>query len=402
MKIPERLAALEAIGAIDGVVRPLMSGKEAAVYLVETRGELRVAKVYKEASRRSFQHRAEYTEGRKVRNSRQQRAIDKKSKYGREEIESAWRSAEVDAIWKLRAAGVRVPEPYDFVEGVLVMELIRGWDGGPAPRLVDVDFTPDEARDLHRILVREVCKMLCAGVIHGDLSDFNVLITPEGPVIIDFPQWVDPSGNLSARKLFVRDMDNVTSFLARFLPSLADTRFGPEMWSLYEKGTLLPDSPLTGRWRGSERQANVSRVVDEIQAAERDHRRRMGEDVEAEEEVEARPAPRKRARRQSETEAFFEGLDWRGAGDATKGPAVRAARAPVEPPRPQARPPERDRGPQRPSPPRPQAPPKPQAQAQAQGQQPPRDGGGEGPPKRRRRRRRSGGGGGGGGRPPQG
>jgi len=262
------------LGVVDEVIRPLMSGKEAEVFLVRKQDHLRVAKIYKDAARRSFKHRAEYTEGRKVRNTRQARAMAKSSRYGREQTEAAWRTAEVDAIYKLQAAGVRVPEPFDYVEGVLVMELIRGQDGGPAPRLVDVDLHPNEALDMFHVLLREVVKMLCAGVVHGDLSDFNVLLGPEGPVIIDFPQAVDPAHNNNARKLLVRDVKNLTSFFGRHTRKLRGTRYGDEMWSLYESNKLRPETKLTGWFKGSDRKADTSSLLDEIAAIERDVRKR--------------------------------------------------------------------------------------------------------------------------------
>jgi len=277
MKIPARLLPLLDVGIIDDVIRPLMSGKEAAVYLVEARGELRVAKVYKDAQKRSFKHRADYTEGRKVRNSRRQRAMEKRSKFGRGEMEAAWRTAEVDAIRRLRAAGVTVPEPFEFYEGVLVMELIEGEPGMPAPRLIDVTLRPSEARSIHRTLLAEIIKMLCAGVVHGDLSDFNVLMRASGPVIIDFPQAVDPSFNNNAKRLFIRDVDNISSFLARFAPELGHMRYGKEIWGLYEKGVLDPEVELTGTFTDTRREANVGAILDEIDAARDEAMRRLGE-----------------------------------------------------------------------------------------------------------------------------
>ena len=229
MAIPESLQQVLDLGIIDCVVRPLMSGKEAQVWLVESGGERRVAKIYKEASQRSFRQRASYTEGRRVRDSRQQRAMDRKSKFGRAQLESAWKSAEVDAIYRLRDAGVRVPEPFDFVDGVLVMELVADHRGEPAPRLCDVTLSRDEAREIFDILVREVVKMLCAGVVHGDLSDFNVLMGQDGPVIIDFPQWLDAAHNRNARQMLIRDVDNLQSFLGRYARGLKGRRFGREM-----------------------------------------------------------------------------------------------------------------------------------------------------------------------------
>lgn len=274
MQIPERLEPLFEQGVIEEVLRPLMSGKEADVWLVLAEGEQRVAKVYKTADKRSFKHRVAYTEGRKVRNSRQARAMAKRSRYGRAEEEAAWRTAEVDAIYRLRSGGVRVPEPYDFVEGVLVMELVRGLDGGPAPRLVDVKLTRTEAHSLFDRCLREVVKMLCAGLVHGDLSDFNVLLEPSGPVIIDFPQAVDAASNNNARKLLIRDVKNLQSFLARYAPNLKHKKYGHEMWGLYEANQLRPDSKLTGRFRGSTKTVHTMSLLEEIEMVEREARAR--------------------------------------------------------------------------------------------------------------------------------
>jgi RIO kinase 1 len=274
MRTPERLVPLIDQGVIEEVVRPLMSGKEAAVYLVVADGKLCVAKVYKEAEHRSFKNRADYIEGRTHKNTRSQRAMQKRSKFGREEIEAAWRSAEVDAIYRLRDAGVRVPEPYAYVDGVLVMELIAGPDGEPAPRLVDLTLTPEEAHALFHQVLREVVRMLCAGLVHGDLSDFNVLLGVDGPVVIDFPQAIDPAANLSARKLLVRDVRNLTSFLARHAPDLKSTKYGEEMWALYERNELHPDTKLTGKFKGDDRKADTRSLLDEIEEIEREARKR--------------------------------------------------------------------------------------------------------------------------------
>jgi RIO kinase 1 len=270
MRVPDSLEPLVEQGVIDEVIRPLMSGKEAQVFLVVAGGDLRVAKVYKQSEQRSFKHRSAYTEGRRVRNSRTQRAMTSRTRFGREMEEEAWKSAEVDAIDRLRAAGVRVPAPYAFVDGVLVMELIRGADGGPAPRLADLALEPDEARALFFQLLAEVQAMLCAGVVHGDLSDFNVLITPEGPVIIDLPQWVDAAHNAQAGRLLVRDVDNLTSFLARFDARLRTTKYGREMWQIYERGELTPTTRLTGKPRKADRQADLASILAEIAASERE------------------------------------------------------------------------------------------------------------------------------------
>ncbi|TVQ90127.1 MAG: hypothetical protein EA397_14350 [Deltaproteobacteria bacterium] len=269
MRVPESLIPLVDQGIITEVIRPLMSGKEAEVYLVRSEGEIRVAKIYKAPERRSFKHRAAYTEGRKVRNSRTQRAVDKRSRFGREMEEQAWRAAEVQAIERLHAAGVRVPEPYAFVDGVLVMELITGPDGGPAPRLADLNPTRREARSLFFTLLQETQKMLCAGLVHGDLSDFNVLIAADGPVIIDLPQAVDTAQNAHAGKLLIRDIDNLTSFLGRYDSKLRRTRYGQEMWELYERGDLTPSTKLTGKVARRGDSADIDAILAEIQASER-------------------------------------------------------------------------------------------------------------------------------------
>ena len=276
MRAQERLEVLMEQGAIQEIIRPLMSGKEAEVYLVLSDDEIRVAKIYKTANNRSFKHRAEYTEGRKVRNSRSQRAMGSRSRFGKEQEEAAWRNAEVDVIYRLAAAGVRVPEPYVFIDGVLVMELIQDFDGEPAPRLCDVELDPEEAMVVFKTLLKDVVRMLCAGVVHGDLSDFNVLMSPEGPVIIDFPQAVDPAHNRNAQKLLIRDVKNLTSFLSRWAPSLKKTRYAEEMWALYEKNDLDPETELTGKFKGSSRKANTQSVLDEIAASARaEYKRRV-------------------------------------------------------------------------------------------------------------------------------
>jgi RIO kinase 1 len=270
MRVPERLGPLVEQGVIEEVLRPLMAGKEAQIFLVQAGGRVCVAKVYKEANDRSFKHRADYVEGRHSRNSRSERAVAKKSKFGREQMEAAWRSAEVDAIYRLRAAGVRVPEPYEFIDGVLLMELVMDEHGDPAPRLVDVELTEEEALWVLDRLIRDIVKMLCAGLVHGDLSDFNVLIAWDGPVIIDFPQAVDPAHNNNASRLFIRDVDNLVSFLTRFAPEVKGRQYGKEIWDLYERGVLLPDSPLTGKFKGSDRKADTNALLREIEAVERE------------------------------------------------------------------------------------------------------------------------------------
>ena len=251
MKIPKRLQPLLDDGLIDGVVRQLMSGKEAMVFVVRCGDETRCAKVYKEADKRSFRQAVDYTENRKTKNSRQARAMAKGTRFGRKSQEKAWQSAEVDALYRLAAAGVRVPRPYNFHEGVLLMELVTDDEGNAAPRLNDLAFAPDLARELHDRLIREVVRMLCAGVVHGDLSEFNILLGSDGPVIIDLPQAVDAAGNNHAPRMLERDVDNLRRYFGRFAPELLATDYGKEIWALYEAGALHPDVALTGRFEAT-------------------------------------------------------------------------------------------------------------------------------------------------------
>ena len=264
MRTPICLGPLLEHGVIEDVIRPLMSGKEAQVYLVISGGEERVAKVYKEAQDRTFKHRAAYTEGRRSRNSRDQRAMKKHSRHGRKQDEQEWRSTEVDMLYRLRDAGVRVPTPHHFIDGVLVMELVTGANRGPAPRLGEVVLDRGQAESIYDMLLREVVKMLCAGVVHGDLSDFNVLLGRDGPVLIDLPQAVDASANQSARRILLRDVENLDRFVARYAPGRPLLRYGEEMWALYERGELHPDTELTGRYRGARKQTDVAAMLQEL------------------------------------------------------------------------------------------------------------------------------------------
>lgn len=267
MKTPSGLQPLIDDGVIDQVMRPLKSGKEAAVYVVRAGEDILCAKVYKDMAQRSFQQRVQYQEGRKVRGSREARAIAKASKYGRKQQETAWKNTEVDALYQLRDVGVRVPEPHGYHHGVLVMELVVDADGHSAPRLGEVDLAPDQARGFHRFLVRQVVKMLCAGLIHGDLSEYNVLVAPDGPVIIDLPQVVSAAGNNAARTMLLRDVNNLTASLGRWAPELLDTWYAEEMWALFEAGELHPDSELTGLFVHDESVADVDSVRDAINDA---------------------------------------------------------------------------------------------------------------------------------------
>jgi RIO kinase 1 len=271
MKPPKRLQALIDEGLIDSVSRQLMSGKEATVYVVRSGGETVCAKVYKEANERSFRRAVDYTENRKVKNTRQARAMAKGTRFGRQAQEAAWQSAEVDALYRLAAAGVRVPRPHNFHDGVLLMDLVTDAQGAAAPRLNDSTFTADEARTHHATLLVEVVRMLCAGIIHGDLSEFNILLGADGPVIIDLPQAVDAAGNNHAQRMLLRDVDNLRLFFGRFAPELLRTAYGAEIWGLYERGALHPDVALSGRFEarsGAVDMAGVMREIDDARAEE--------------------------------------------------------------------------------------------------------------------------------------
>jgi len=275
MKIPARLQPLVEDGLIDEVIRQLMSGKEATVYIVRCGSEIRCAKVYKEANKRSFRQAVDYTENRKTKNSRRARAMEKRTRYGRKAQEEAWQSAEVDALYRLAAAGVRVPAPYNFHEGVLLMELVTDAHGDPAPRLDDVEFSAEQARSYHQALMAEVVRMLCAGVVHADLSEFNVLVGSTGPVIIDLPQAVDAAGNNHAKSMLERDVLNLTNFFGRYAPELLTTAYGKEIWSLYESGALTPDAKLNGHFKQTLKPVDLVSVVREIDDARAEEAARL-------------------------------------------------------------------------------------------------------------------------------
>ena len=275
MKTPKRLEALVQEGLIDGVLRQLMSGKEATVYAVHCGDETRCAKVYKDANKRSFRQVASYQEGRKTKNSRQTRAIQKGTRYGHRTQEEAWQSVEVDMLYRLAAAGVRVPRPYGFFQGVVLMELLTDAQGNAAPRLNDLVLTPELALAYHATLIREIVRMLCAGVIHGDLSPYNVLVDRGGPVIIDLPQAVNAAGNNSAASMLQRDADNIKGYFSRFAPTLGSTQFGREIWSLYERGALHEQFALTGEVAADATIPDVAGVMREIRDVQVEHEARL-------------------------------------------------------------------------------------------------------------------------------
>jgi len=267
MKIPKRIQPLVDEGLVDEVISQLMSGKEATVFMVRCGENIRCAKVYKEANKRSFKKAAQYQEGRKSRSSRRARAMEKGSKYGRSQQEQAWQNAEVDALYLLDTAGVRVPEPYGCFDGVLLMELITDDEGDVAPRLNDISMSAEQAREDHKIVMHYIKLMLCAGIVHGDLSEFNVLVDAYGPVIIDLPQAVDASSNNNAKSMLIRDVHNMSTYYAQYAPELAKSRYAQEMWALYESGDLTPEVELTGLFAESTKAANVDNVLEEIKAA---------------------------------------------------------------------------------------------------------------------------------------
>jgi RIO kinase 1 len=275
MKTPKSFEMLVYNGLVDEVVHKLMSGKEADVYVVLSKGEIRCAKVYKEAGKRSFTQQAQYQEGRKVRNSRRTRAMEKNTKYGRKELEGAWQNAEVEALQRLAAAGVRVPRIFSYVGGVLLMELVVDAHGDVAPRLNDLKLTPELARDYHRTMIDQIVLMLCAGLVHGDLSEYNVLVGNDGLVIIDLPQAVDAAGNNNARKMLERDVDNMAAYFGRFAPELLTTDYGKEIWKHYANGKLTSETVLTGHFEENRNPADVKGVMREIDSARLWHERQL-------------------------------------------------------------------------------------------------------------------------------
>ena len=275
MKIPKRIQPLIDDGLIDDVSSRLMSGKEADIYVVHCGDEIRCAKVYKEASKRNFKKSVQYTEGRKVKNSRRARAMEKGSKFGRKEQEKLWQNAEVDALYLLASAGVRVPEPFGCIDGVLLMELMTDGEGGIAPRLSDIEMTEEEALEDHAIVIQNIVRMLCAGIVHGDLSEFNVLVDQYGPVIIDLPQAVNAASNNNAKSMLERDVDNMRRYFGEFAPSLLNSNYGKEMWELYENGELQADTILTGQFQESTQAANVDEIMEQIEAARKEEQMRQ-------------------------------------------------------------------------------------------------------------------------------
>ena len=284
MKIPKRLRPLIDDGLIDEIICQLKSGKEAQVYMVRCGDVIRCAKVYKEAEQRSFKQAVQYQEGRTTRSSRRARAMQKRTSYGQKESEQAWLSAEVDALYRLATAGVRVPEPYGFVEGVLLMELISDGEGHAAPRLSEVEFSAEQAREYHARLIKEIVRMLCAGLVHGDLSEFNVLVDPSGPVIIDLPQAVNAAGNNNAQMMLERDVNNMSEYFGRYAPELLMTAYGKEIWKHYESGDLYPDIELTGHFVESSIAADVDGVMDVINDAMQEEMERRRRQQEADDE----------------------------------------------------------------------------------------------------------------------
>jgi RIO kinase 1 len=276
MKIPKRIKPLVEDGLVDEVIRPLMSGKEADVFIVRCGGDLRCAKIYKEVDKRGFKQATQYQEGRKVRNSRRARAMEKGSRYGRKEQEQVWQNTEVDALFRLARVGVRVPKAYGCFDGVLLMELICDEQGIEAPRLNDVTMSAEQAIEDHKLMMRYVVRMLCEGLVHGDLSEFNVLVDDYGPVIIDLPQVVNAAANNHAERLLARDVHNITAYYGLYASEILDSRYAEEIWALFEAGELHPEIPLSGEFDAIERDPDVDAVIEEIKQAMLEEQQRLG------------------------------------------------------------------------------------------------------------------------------
>src|ERR1700689_632578 len=270
MKIPKGLQALADDGKIDKVLRQLKSGKEASVYVVTCGDQIRCAKLYKDAEHRGFHKLAAYQEGRKARGSRDTRAMAKRGRHGRRMQETEWTNAEVTALYRLAHAGVRVPTPYGVYDRVLLMELVVDAQGHPAPRLNDVEMSAEQARQWHAFTITQIVRMLCAGLIHGDLSEYNVLLDAAGPVIIDLPQAGNAASNNNAFAMLERDVNNMRATFGRTLPELLETEYAHEIWMLYESGELGPESVLTGRFERDSAAADVDAVLTQIEDERRE------------------------------------------------------------------------------------------------------------------------------------
>ena len=275
MKLPKALEGMVRDGLIDEVVKRLASGKEADIYVVYSQGQYRCAKVYKDITKRNFKKQATYQEGRKTRNSRKARAMEKHTKYGRKEMESSWQNAEVDALYKVAETGARVPEPFYCMDGVLFMELVSGPDGDVAPRLHDLALTEDQAMEYYSALIVDVMKMLCAGIVHADLSEYNVLVDEFGPIIIDLPQAVDATSNNNAADFLIRDLNNLRDYFSQYAPELKATEFGQEMWAIYKAGDLTPETPLTGQFKRSTKEIDVKNVMEAIDEAREENEEKL-------------------------------------------------------------------------------------------------------------------------------
>jgi RIO kinase 1 len=242
------LAPLLADGVVEEICGRLKSGKEADLWLVRHGGEIVAAKVYKARQTRSFKNNAGYKEGRQVRDTRTQRAMERGSRFGRAAAEESWKAKEADALYALHAAGVRAPRPVLFYEGVLLMELVVDAHGHPAPRLVDARVPREQAAALYADLRAQAVRMLGCDLIHGDLSPYNVLLGRNGPVLIDFPQVVGAAHNSQAESFFHRDLENLRRFFAGIDPALrAAANDAREIWRAYVRRELTPDFVPSGR-----------------------------------------------------------------------------------------------------------------------------------------------------------